>query len=112
VRNSVGSGSAYYYGAVFNLDAANALIDRLGLASPVGAWLELPQPIELCIRARPESGERLIFLLNYSAADQTITLHKDATDALSGAQLSGSILLEPFGVRILADTDESTTARS
>ena len=112
VRNSVGSGSAYYYGAVFNLDAANALIDRLGLASPVGAWLELPQPIELCIRARPESGERLIFLLNYSAADQTITLHKDATDALSGAQLSGSILLEPFGVRILADTDESATARS
>ena len=108
----MGSGSAYYYGAVFNLDAANALIDRLGLASPVGAWLELPQPVELCIRAHPQSGERLIFLLNYSAADQTITLHKDATDALSGAQLSGSILLEPFGVRILADTDESAVVRS
>jgi beta-galactosidase len=106
VRNSVGNGSAYYYGAVFNVDAATALIARLGLAAPVGAWLELPQPVELCIRARPESGERLIFLLNYSAADQTITLHKDATDALSGARLSGSILLEPFGVRILSETDE------
>ena len=66
-------------------------------------WLELPQPVDLCIRARPDSRERLIFLLNDSAESQTITLHKDATDALSGAQLSGSILLEPFGVRILSD---------
>jgi beta-galactosidase len=112
VRNNLGDGSAYYYGAVFSLDAATALVARLGLASPVGAWLELPQPVELCIRARPDSSERLIFLLNYSAADQTVTLHKDATDALSGARLSGSILLEPFGVRILSDIDESAAARS
>lgn len=111
VCNRVGNGSAYYYGAVFNLDAATALIDRLGLASPVGAWLELPQPVELCIRAHPQSGERLIFLLNYSAANQTITLHKDVVDALSGVQLSGSILLEPFGVRILVDTDELAVGR-
>jgi beta-galactosidase len=108
VRNRVGNGSAYYYGAVFNLDAVTALIDRLGLVSPVGAWLELPQPIELCIRAHPQSGERLIFLLNYSAAGQTIVLHKEATDALSGAQLNGTIIVEPFGVRILSDTDGPT----
>ena len=105
VRNNVGNGSAYYYGAVFNVDAATALIDRLGLVSPVGAWLELPQPVELVIRAHSQSAERLIFLLNYNAVDQTITLHKDATDALSGAQVRGTFLLEPFGVRILADTD-------
>ena len=48
----------------------------------------------------PDSGERLIFLLNYSAAIQTITSHKDVTDALTGAQLRGSIPIEPFGVRI------------
>ena len=53
------------------------------------------------------SDRRLIFLLNYSAIDQTITLHKGATDALSGEQISGTFLLEPFGVRILADSDES-----
>jgi beta-galactosidase len=108
-RNQVGSGSAYYYGAVFNLEAATALITQLGLVSPVGAWLDLPQPVELCIRAQPDSRERLIFLLNYSAADQIVTLHKDIDDALSGERLSGSILLEPFGVRILADTDEPAT---
>jgi beta-galactosidase len=111
VRNSVGEGSAYYYGAVFNQDAASALIGRLGLVSPVGAWLELPQPVELCIRTHPESGEQLIFLLNYSAVAQTITLHKETADALSGAQLSGTILLEPFGVRILSDTGESEVVR-
>jgi hypothetical protein len=102
---SVVNGSAYYYGAVFNLDAATALIARLGLVSPVGAWLELPQPVELCIRARPQSRERLIFLLNYSAENQTVILHKEIKDALLGAQLSGSLLIEPFGVRILSDSD-------
>jgi beta-galactosidase len=112
VRNRVGQGSAYYYGAVFSRDAANALIDQLGLVSPVGAWLDLPQPVELCIRAHPQSGERLIFLLNYSPIDQTITLHREATDALSGAQVSGSFLLEPFGVRILSDIGDPAAARS
>jgi hypothetical protein len=55
-----------------------------------------------------DSGERLIFLLNYSATDQTISLHKEVADALSGAQLGGAILLEPFGVRVLVDIDEAT----
>jgi beta-galactosidase len=102
VRNSVGAGSAYYYGAVFNQAAASALLDRLGLASPLEDWIELPRPIELCIRENPDSGVRLIFLLNYSDTAQTISLRKPATDALSGEQVQGSIELEPYGVRVLS----------
>jgi beta-galactosidase len=101
VRNTVGIGSAYYYGAVFNVDAATALIDRLGLLSPVGDWLDLPQHVELCIRERAETGERVIFLLNYSDAEQTITLHKAVADVLAEQQVHGAIVLAPFDVRIL-----------
>jgi beta-galactosidase len=103
VRNSVGSGSAYYYGAVFNTEAASALISRLGLSSPVGDWLELPRPVELCIRESSASGERLLFLLNYSNAEQTITLHRDALDLFSGERVRGAVALAPFDVRILSE---------
>jgi beta-galactosidase len=102
-RNRVGGGSAYYYGAVFTVDLVAALIPRLGLSSPVGDWLELPGPVELCIRAQPETGERTIFLLNYSDAEQTVVLHRDALDLLSGEQLRGSVALAPFDVRILSE---------
>jgi beta-galactosidase len=109
-RNRVGQGSAYYYGAVFNLDAASELIRQLGLASPVGDWLELPRAVELCIRERAETSERLIFLLNYSDADQTITLHRTATDLLTEQPLHGQVTLAPFDVRILAESDEGGAA--
>jgi beta-galactosidase len=102
VRNSVGAGSAYYYGAVFNQAAASALLDRLGLASPLEDWIELPRPVELCIRENSDSGVRLIFLLNYSDTAQAISLRKPAADALSGEQVQGSIELEPYGVRVLS----------
>lgn len=102
VRNRVGAGSAYYYGAAFSQAAAAGLIDRLGLASPLADWLDLPRPVELCIRENPDSGERLIFLLNYSGTAQTLTLRKPAADAISGQQLQGAIELEAYGVRVLS----------
>ena len=104
VRNRVGQGSAYYYGAVFNLEAATALIAQLGLTSPVAGWLDLPQPIELCIREDTATGERLIFLLNYSHAAQTITLGKQATNLLTNESIQGSVVLAAFDVCILAET--------
>jgi beta-galactosidase len=103
VRNRVGEGSAYYYGAVFTYDVVAALIARLGLSSPVGDWLELPRPVELCIRQHPATGERLIFLLNYSAAEQTIVLHQDVLNLLSGETVRGAVALAPFDVRILSE---------
>jgi beta-galactosidase len=111
VRNTVGSGSVYYYGAVFNIDAAAALIERLGLASPTGDWLDLPRPVELCVRQHPETGERVIFLLNYSDQSQTITLHKEVKNMLSGEAAQGTIELAPFDVCILREGDQNSAAR-
>ena len=101
VRKQHGKGSAYYYGAVFNLEAAMALIDQLRLQSPVSEWLTLAEPIELCMRVNAATNEQLIFLLNYSAAPQNMTLHTTATDLITGQSLHGSSMLEAYGVRIL-----------
>lgn len=104
VRNPVGDGNAYYYGAVFSVKAAAALSERLGLVSPVADFLDVPQAVELCIRENPQLGERLVFLLNYSDAEQTVTLSRSATDVLTGKQMEGSFVLAPFDVCVLADS--------
>jgi beta-galactosidase len=101
VRRKVGKGSVCYFGAVFTAAAASKLLALLGLAAPVGDWLDLPQEVELSIRQRADTGEQLLFLLNYSDADQTITLHKPATDALNQQAVQGSLVIGPFDVRIL-----------
>jgi beta-galactosidase len=103
VRNPVGDGNAYYYGAVFSVEVAAALIKQLGLAPPLAGFLDVPQPVELCIREDPQTGERLIFLLNYSDTEQTITLHGTAVNVFTGNQLEKSFVLAPFDVYVLSD---------
>jgi len=101
VRNRIGSGSVFYFGAVFTMEAAKKLISLLALPSPVGDWLDLPQEVELCIRQKADTGDQLIFLLNYSDTAQTATVRKAVTDALTGQTVQGPLVLQPFDVRIL-----------
>lgn len=110
VRNPVGDGNAYYYGAVFNVEVAVALIERLGLVSPVADFLDLPQAVELCIRENSQLGERLVFLLNYSNVEQAVTLHRSATNLLTGNQMEESFVLAPFDVCVLADSARSAAS--
>jgi len=104
VRNPVGDGYAYYYGAVFSVEAAAALVKQLDLTSPLADFLDIPQPVELCIRENIHTGEKLIFLLNYSDDEQTVTLHGTATDVLTESQLKESFVLAPFDVYVLSDS--------
>ncbi|AIQ68777.1 beta-galactosidase [Paenibacillus graminis] len=98
-RNRRGKGEVWYYGAVFNAEAAQKIIDSLNLSSPAAEWLELPPEVELQIRNNDKSG--YAFLLNYSEEAVTITLKEEKTDLLTGETLSGSCKLEGFGVRVL-----------
>lgn len=112
VLNNSGKGRSYYYGAVFNEKAADALITEIGLTSPVARWLDLPKPVELCVRERPETGEKLILLLNYSEETQTINLKKAATDLLTGKPAQGEVQIPPFDVLILAEVTGSPITAS
>lgn len=97
-RNRRGKGEVWYYGAVFNEQAASVIIDQIGLQSPV-EWIELPEEVELQIRSGASSS--YTFLLNYSETPASIHLHETKTDLLSGTTLSGEVTLEGFGVLVL-----------
>ncbi|OMD04088.1 beta-galactosidase [Paenibacillus sp. FSL R5-0636] len=97
-RNRRGKGEVWYYGAVFNEQAAAEIINLMDLQSPAD-WLELPEEVELQVRTGASSS--YAFLLNYSETPVTIHLRETKTDLLSGTTLSGEVLLEGFGVLVL-----------
>jgi len=98
-RKRAGKGSAWYYGASFNLDVCRAIIKRLGLASPVRDLLDAPEDVEVAIR---QSRDRaFVFLLNYGAEPAPVTFQKQAVDLLSQRTLGGTVRLEPYGVAVL-----------
>lgn len=97
-RNRRGKGEVWYYGAVFNEQAASKIIDQIGLQSPAD-WIELPEEVELQVRTKASSS--YAFLLNYSETPVAIHLLETKTDLLSGKTLSGEVIMEGFGVYVL-----------
>jgi len=100
-RRSFGTGWVYYHGAAFNEVVVNTLIDLCGIRSPADGLMTLAEEIELCIRARPETGTSLWFLLNYSGRTQLVVLLSPHVDILIGAAVGGVVTVEPYGVVIL-----------
>jgi len=97
-KRQAGTGSAWYYGAAFNEQVANGIIDRLDLQSPLHDWRKLPEQVEVSIRS---SGEQsLVFLLNYSDQSAEILLTGKATELISEQSLTGAVELEPYGVMV------------
>jgi beta-galactosidase len=100
-RRLVGQGTVYYYGAVFNDYAAQAMIRQLGLVSPLAQQLTLSKHIELAIREKPEGG-RIVFLLNYASTPQQIQVHQPATNLLTGETVRGEATLAAYDVLVLS----------
>ncbi|WP_168123202.1 beta-galactosidase [Paenibacillus sp. HB172176] len=100
-RNRIGKGEVWYYGAVFNRSAAEQIIDRLGIASPVRDWLTLPQGVELAVRE--DANGPLYFLLNYGEEAAVARISKPMRNLLTDRQLQGEFEMEGFGVVILTE---------
>ena len=98
VRNTSGEGSTYYYGSVFTEEMAGALISAIGLLSPASEWVELPEDVELAIRVQGDSGQRIVFLLNYAHSPQTVVFKSPVLDLLSDTSLEGTVTIKPFDV--------------
>ncbi|WP_178021961.1 beta-galactosidase [uncultured Paenibacillus sp.] len=98
-RNVRGKGEVWYYGAVFNEEAALKLSNLLKLSSPAADWLELPREVELQIREGKSTT--LTFLLNYSEEPAMIKLKDQKTDLLTGDTISGTFTMDGFGVLVL-----------
>lgn len=100
-RNPFGSGEAYYYGAAFSRDVADALIRRLGLKPATTGWSELPPEVEVAIRVK--QNRRFAFLLNYSDKPVKALLLRETEDMLEGERVAaGELNIAPYGVKILS----------
>lgn len=99
VMNTIGEGTAYYYGAGFSTNTAQAFLKRLGFANPYSAIVELPEEAELTVRSKDE--REYIFVLNYISAAIEINVKQPMIDLLTGKRLSGITKLDKFGVMVL-----------
>lgn len=95
IRKTVGAGTVYYFGAAFSTEATEILLQKLGYAQPYAKILALPQCCELAVRKK--DGKSYYFVLNYSDAEQEIILHHTMYDMDNRKEVSGEIVLEPYG---------------
>lgn len=97
-----GGGAAYYLGSGFGEDMSTLLLEKLGFAEPYAAQAKCPPEVELAVRGK--DGARFLFLLNYTAVPQTVTLGAGLRDAETGEEISGALTLPPYGTRVLRIT--------
>ncbi|GGJ02081.1 beta-galactosidase [Alicyclobacillus cellulosilyticus] len=110
VRRRVGQGQVVYYGAAFHEEAARQVCRLLGLQSPMSGVMDLPEDVELAVRAHEPGGARYVFLLNYSHAPQSVRLHQSFADVLTGRSVHGRVEMAPFDVFVLASGEPAARA--
>ncbi|KRE82440.1 beta-galactosidase [Paenibacillus sp. Soil766] len=99
-RRTVGQGQVWYYGAAYNEPVVDAILDEIGLKSPVAEYMDIPSEVELGIRYSQEKA--YIFLLNYSDKQVTVNLRKPVVSLFDGSTIENNVTLNPYGVQILS----------
>lgn len=97
--NPWGEGKAYYFGAAFSVQAAKMLLSKLGITETYREMITLPESCEVAVRK--SESERVMFVLNYSAAEAEVQLQKPLYELFTGTQICGPSKIEPFGVMAL-----------
>ena len=99
-RNQFGNGTAFYVGTVPDQKGMEWLLEKVCEVAGVKAVLSnVPAGIELVQRAAGNSS--WLFVLNHSAEKVTVPLQQNGSDLLTGANVNGSVELEPAGVAII-----------
>ncbi|WP_336780029.1 beta-galactosidase [Paenibacillus illinoisensis] len=97
-RRAVGQGEVWYYGAAYNEPIVDALMDEIGLSSPVDDLIEVPSEVEIGIRSA--KNKTYLFLLNYSEQEVSIKLKKETKELLTGTSYMNEIKMSAYGVFI------------
>lgn len=99
IRRKSGNGAAYYFGGTFGEDTARLFIRKLSITKPSEALFDLPEGVEYAVRAaKSEEQEKYVFLLNYQATKQQITLKKEMYEIFSEQMINGTVQMEPYQV--------------
>lgn len=98
-QNRFGQGKAIYLGA--HLEPGDLARVLLTLVATSGVKTPIQAPAAMEVAIRRAKGGSLTYLLNHAAVAQSAQLTSDYTDALTGARYSGTLHIEPYGVRVL-----------
>jgi beta-galactosidase len=102
-KNQYGKGAAYYIAS----DPENAFLElfygQLITGYNLDSGWKTPAGVEVTLRHK--AGQAIIFVLNHNGTGASLELgHKQYTDMLTDDTLTGTIDLEPYGVRILRES--------
>lgn len=98
IERTFGRGRVLHFGGTFTQKNTVSLLSYLGSLSPWEKTLHLPEECELC--PREKDGKQYLFVLNYSAKAQNITLKVPVKDMESGLEIQGETALVPYEVKV------------
>ncbi|WP_312086441.1 beta-galactosidase trimerization domain-containing protein, partial [Exiguobacterium sp.] len=105
-RNNHGEGVAWYIGGRleerFQNDFYAEIISSLNLLSP----RQIEHPEGVSVQVRIDASFIYGFIMNFSEERKTIELKKPVEDYLTGERLIGTMLLQPYEVRIVKCSTE------
>jgi beta-galactosidase len=100
-RNRYGKGLGYYVGSVAAEEAFyDALIADILKAARIRPVVKPPPGIEVSMRQG--RGRKLLFVINHTDSQQTLTVPPGKRELLTGSTTGSSLTLERFGVAVLA----------
>jgi beta-galactosidase len=98
--NAVGAGRVVYIGGVATEETLADLYAWLARQAKLDIFVA-PEDVEVVRLRRSESGEELLFLLNYAHEERAVSVPSELSSHLDGALEPGSLVLEPYGVALL-----------
>jgi beta-galactosidase len=99
-RNPFGQGHAYYLASEPEDAFLDAFYGRLLDEHAIRAAIEAPPGVEVAVREG--RGGQLLFVLNHTPKARTLELGTDYRDLLRDETVSGTLTLDPYDVRVLA----------
>jgi beta-galactosidase len=94
------NGGAWYVGTRPDRRAATELVRRLAADAKVTPSAVAPPGVEAVRRSA--DGRSLLFLINHGGQEASVEIDGEQLDLVSGAKCSGRVVLDPFGVAVLA----------
>ena len=101
-KHVYGKGDAYYIGGrlehSFYEDFYGQLIEELNLKPK----LVIQHDKGVSVQTRQTEEEDITFVMNFSEEEQKIVLTETVKDSLNDTILSGEVILEPYGFKVLS----------
>jgi len=98
-EHRLGEGRVLHLGGALSREAAEMILDHLGLLKPFADIVSAPQEIELAMREK--NGKKYLFMLNYKPRAMTVTLHEPVQSLFTGETLQGEIELASYSVEVV-----------